>query len=155
MFTSYQTLLLGPCRRSPGATLARPDPWGFGLVEAGRWAAIHGLFTGLQRVRSALEGLPRPPCHARLVTRCCRGMNSSNWLVPLHRQLVPDPYGYVQHSPCVTSTVHLSEAWLQMPADTSTTDTVEQVPWRQNGRHEGGCRCAGRRLDPCGRPNAV
>ena len=82
-------------------------------------------------------------------------MNSSNWLVPLHRQLVPDPYGYVQHSPCATSTVHLLEAWLQMPADTSTTDTLEQMPWRQNGRHEGGCRCAGRRHDPCARLNAV
>ena len=155
MFTLTETLVSLPCRRSPGAPPARAGRWGFGLVEASQWSAVHDLFAGLQRVRSALEGLPRPGSHARLVTRCYRGMRSSNWLAPLHRQLTPDPYGYVQHSPCATSTVHLSEAWLQVPSVTSTTDTVEQMVRRNNGRHEGGYRCVGRRCDPCARPSAV
>ena len=89
------------------------------------------------------------------MTRRERGVYSSNWLAPLHRQLVLDPYGYVRHSPCATSTVHLSEAWLQVPAVTSATDTVEQMAWRQSEPHEGGYRCVGRRCDPCARPNAV
>ena len=89
------------------------------------------------------------------MTRRERGVYSSNWLAPLHRQLVLDPYGYVRHSPCATSTVHLSEAWLQVPAVTSATDTVEQMAWRQSEPHEGGYRCVGRRCEPCARPNAV
>ena len=42
-----------------------------------------------------------------------------------------------------------------MPAVTSTTVAVEQMVRRNNGRHEGGYRCVGRRCDPCARPSAV